>query len=199
MATIRLIHDPSFDVNYQKFIEDKKVVELSSLQKVQRVMTSPIELIGYIFIAVGRSAGLVLSFSWVSFKHHVLGYYGSLSNYRPPSDLYLVMFKVILWALGVFWCFTTTTLRLLMEQVSPPSKEFLGAYTRGSIDTAHLRTQEQAIDVSHVPAEVSVDMLMTFFEGINFTEKTKPGYMAPGSRQEGKTTIYSVSIPLTTL
>ena len=158
---------------------------------MQTVITSPFELLRAIFIAVGRSASSVLGYSWISFKHNVLGYYGSLSNYTPPSDFYLVMFKVVLWSLGVVWCFTTTTLRLFIEQINPPSNAFLATYTNSMIDTAHICTKEQAIDVSHVPQDVSVEMLRTFFDAINFTDPEKPGFMAPLSRQEDKT-IYTV-------
>lgn len=191
MSSIPVIHNPPFAVDFQPFIDAKKVIELPLFQKVQNVVLRPFELIGFVFIALTQSGRTTLGYSWISFKHNVLAYYGSLSSYRPPQDFYLIIFKVNIWALKVFWCFTTTAFRQLIEQIDPPSKAFLSTYTEGKIDPSHLWTKELSIDVSAIPADIKVSTLRTIFQGINFSEMDKPGYMTPSSRTEGSI-IYEV-------
>jgi hypothetical protein len=188
MLKIRLIDSPRFDVNFQPFVNAKRDVQSSFLQKVRSVVSRPFELTGFVFIAITKSGYATLGYSWISFKLNVLNFYGSLSNYKPPGDFYLVMFKTVFWAGEVFWCFTTTALRLLMDQIDPPSKTFLTVYTEGKIDTVHLRTKDLTIDVSAIPASIKVDTLLTLFEETNYTDQTKPGYMPPSTRQEGSMT-----------
>ena len=116
----------------------------------------------------------------------MMGYYGSLSNFRPPENIYLAAFKVFFWAAAVFWCFTTTALRLLIDQMSPPSNTFLTELAGGEINIEHLQTKELSIDVSGVPKEITVDTLTTLFDEINFSDRNKPGYMAPHQSQRRK-------------
>jgi hypothetical protein len=186
--SIKFIEEPLFSINFNQFVKDKEVENLSFYQEVQRIVSRPFELIQFIFIAVAKSAYTTLQYSWTSFKHIVLGYYGSLSKFRRPQDIYLVAFKVAFWVLAVSWCFITTTLRLLIDQIRPPSNAFLMEFTGGEINIKHLQTKELAIEVSNVPKEVSVDALMTIFNEINFSDQGQPGYMAPSSRKEDDVT-----------
>jgi hypothetical protein len=188
--TIQYVDNPPFAINFRQY--GKKVVELSVLQRVEKVVAQPFELTKFVFVAVVQSGRTTLGYSWISFKWIVLGHYGPLDDDRPPPhDLYLIVFKVVFWAMAILWCFTTTAFRLFLEQLDPPSKVFLTQFTGGEIDIEHLRTKELAIDVSAVPEDVTVDTLVTMFDVINFSQPNQPGYMAPSSRQED-TALYSV-------
>ncbi len=185
--SIKFIENPPFVVDFRQFAQ-KEAEKLSSFQKVQRTISRPFELIQFIFIAFAKSAYMTLKYSWTSFKLIVLGYYGSLSNFQPPKDMYLAAFKVLFWVAAVFWCFTTTAFRLLIDQISPPSNTLLTELAGGEINIEHLQTKELSIDVSGVPKEITVDTLTNLFDEINFSDRNKPGYMAPTSRKEGNTT-----------
>ncbi len=188
-VTIKLIESPAFIVDFRQFV--KRDENVSNFQKVQRVVLSPFGLVQCIFIAVAKSAYVTTQYSWTSFKLIVLGYHGSLSNYHPPKDSYLAGLKVVLWAAMNFWCFTTTALRLLINQINPPSNRYLAVFAGKEIDLEHLQSKELAINVSDVPAETTIDNLWGMFNKINFDNKSRLGYMAPNSRKEGDT-IYTV-------
>lgn len=191
MATICLIESPPFEVNFELFNDTKKGREDSLIQRVWRAVFTPLEWIGFIFTAVAQAAYVTIRYSWISFKHNVLGYYGSLADFHPPQNFYLVVFKVVFWVLKLFWCFVTTAYRLFIEKMGPHSNEFLRIYAGEEIDLSHLRTSEKAIDVSGVSSEITVDDLMTLFEEINFKDQNGPGYMASSSCKEGEK-IYTV-------
>lgn len=158
-------------------------------EKVQRSAYIPLQLIKAVFSSMAQATYSTFKYSGTSFKHIVLGYYGSLREFSPPADIYLAVFKVAFWFLALNWCFITTTGRLFYEQTYPTaSSDYVKQFASPEINTEHLSSSDLALNVSHVPSTVKVDGLLTILDSINFNEPTKPGYMAPTSRKEGDTT-----------
>ena len=201
MPSITFIEQPLFRVDFAQFSQgiNEQQPQPSCLQRVERVAFSAIELVKSVFIAVTQSAYLTLSCAGTSFKYTVLGYYNGYWIRRGivrPSDIYLVAFKLIFWMAQTAWCFTATTARLLYQRLGDDSSSralLLSRFSKeGQIHVAHIQTNELAIDVSEVPADVTVDDLLGLFDQINFTDRRRPGYMAPSSRAEGRDIVYSV-------
>lgn len=172
---------PPFEVDYRQF--QGRPVE----QKTQHIAVRSLIMISTIFTSIAQASYITLANSGVSFKYIVLGYYGSLANFRPPADIYLAVFKVAFWMLSLVWCTVTTSVRLFIQREFPSTPEFLDCYAGGEIDVHHIRTKSSAIDVSQVPEKIQVGDLLQIFDAINFTDPGKPGYMKETSRQEYST------------
>ena len=191
--SIQFIQDPPFVVDFRQFAH-KEATKLSSSQKVLRTIAKPFELTQFIFIAFAKSAYTTVQYSWTSFKLIVLNCPGSLWDAKIPNSAAATAFRVFFWIAAVFWCFIMTTCRLLIAQLSPPSSIFLTELAGDEIDIEHLQTKELAIDVSGVPKEITIDTLTTLFDEINFSHPSRPGYMAPTSRQEGNITYTQIEL-----
>lgn len=186
MTTITFIKSPPYIVDFREFAPQSQKQEILALnQKVQRIALGSLQLIKHFFIALHEATYQTFSNAGISFKHIVLGYYGSLHNFRPPGDIYLAVFKVAYWILGMAWCLTTTTARLFVEKVSPTSNSSVLSNFSKDLNVAHIKTNELSMDVSGVPKEIKVDNLAEIFDQINFTHSELPGYMVSTSRQEG--------------
>lgn len=186
--TIKLVENPIFTVDFKQFIEKEKQAEhLNLRQRVSAAAAFPFYLIKCFFIALAKAAYVTFKNSGVSFKYIVLGYYGSLRNFSPPADIYLAVFKVAFWILGMGWCLTKTTTRLFLERVAPdsPSFSYLSNYSGNEIDVSHIKTSEVDLDISTIPDEIKIDNLAQMFDEINFADEKAPGYIGPASRQEG--------------
>ena len=189
-TTITFIHYsndyPSFSVDFRNFVSsNKKQQKNSTIEKVSSIAIATIRLFKNIFIAFSQASYLTISNMGVSFKYTVLGYYGNWSNFNPSADIYLAVFRIALWALGMAACTATTTARILYEKTFPISTSSLMKYSGTEIDATHIVSKELSMDTSRVPADVKVANLMQLFNDINFDLVDNPGYMAPASRKEG--------------
>lgn len=190
--TITFPIDPPFRVDFSQYSRvSNQPIEpsLPILEKIKKVGLALIENIGFFFVAVSKSSYSTLRNSGTSFKHIVLGYYGNLRSFRPPSDIYLAIFKVAFWILGMTWCTITTAVRLIYERNKDPSftPNLLKHFSNPEIDIQHIRTKELTINVSAVPTDVTVDRLLPLFDQIDFNNPQALNYMAPGSRREHNT------------
>jgi len=186
-TTIVFIPEPKFEIDFRAFAPSANIED----EKTQSVAQILFKLIPVIMASMVKASWVTLSYSGVSFKQNVLGFYGAWSKFHPPSDIYLAVFKVAFWALGLVWCATTTTIRFVMQDLFPTTSTFLASYATKGINIHHIRTNESGIDVSGVEAQVSVNDLLTIYDEINFNDPSQPGYMKDSSRQE-YTTTYSV-------
>lgn len=183
--SIQFIQNPSFSVDFNQFFKQEVSAEKLSIQEVAY---QALRLMGLLFLAVKEGTFITLGQSWVSFKHIVLGYYGSIKHMEPPSNIYLVVFKIVYWVLALGWCLITTSCLLFLKKINENQNDaFLSSYN-DQINMQHIRTKEILLDASHVPATVTVDQLANIFEEINFKQPEKPGYMAETSRREDKAT-----------
>lgn len=193
--TIRLIENPPYDV-YLGRLPDSPKEELPLSIRVRDAALSALSAVKDFFVSLTQATYITLSYSGVSFKHIVLGYYGNLRNFRPPADIYLAVFRLAFWILGLGITVTTTTCRLFIEKIRGVDEEgggqaYVQTFAGNEIDASHLKTSDESIDTSDVPETVNVGQLASIFDEINFTNPNQPGYMAPSSRQEG-TSQYSV-------
>ncbi len=178
--------NPPFQVDFSQFARQKQA---SNLQRVENIAFRVLKLIKILFTSTIKSAYQTVRHSGTSFKHIVLGYYGDLSQFRPPADIYLAVFKVFFWIASMGWCFITTACRNTYNEMRGNKNiPFLQQFAGKEIDIAHIQTKEIAIDVSGIPADVTVNHLLEIFDQINFDRPGEPGYMAPISRREGSTT-----------
>lgn len=186
---ITFINNPEFKVDFNKYNPEapqQEPTKLGTKEKILRTANTLFLFIKYPVEATCKSAYLTISYSGTSFKHIVLGYYGSLSNFRFSNDIYLVAFKIGFWALSVTWCFVTTTLRLIGEKAFPThNSDMLHYFAGAGIKVSHIKCDELVIDTSGVPNDVKVSDLLEMYDKINFADPEKPGYMAEKSRQEG--------------
>ena len=186
---ITFIKDPPFVVDFSQFTPPKIPESVRSrLERIQKCAGAALQFVRIVFVAIGKSAYLNLSYSSTSFKYIVLGYYG---NFKISSDITLIAFKIVIWVASVTWCFTTTTGRMIYEKMKDESTSqlYLGQFAGDEIDVSHIQTNEQSIDVSNVPQSVTVHKLLEMFDQINFDKPLEPGFVdlnSPGFR-EGST------------
>ncbi len=187
MTAITFIKEPPYVVDFTQFPKSSLRYEEETIKTVALKALKLIPVIGTSF---AKAAYTTFSYAGTSFKHIVLGFYGSWSNFRPPSDFYFVVFKVAFWALNLVWGTLATTFRLTSQELAPPSSEFLRHYANDGIDISHIKTNKSGIDVSAVSPDVQVATLAQIYDEINFDNPDEPGYMKETSRQE-YSTIYS--------
>jgi len=184
--SITFIRNPSFTIDFAQFKPKEAEEVLPVDKKIVKVVSQVFELIKIFYQSVGTALYKTASNAGISFKHIVLGFYGSssvfYSRFRPES-LYLIAFKIVYWAAAMVWCFASTASRLFFERVLANSDSPLAPYA-GEFDLRHIKSNEVALDASHVAPEIKVDDLDEIFDKINFTDPQLPGYMAPLSRKE---------------
>lgn len=187
LVPLVLIDHPRFEVRFRRPSNAPSSTQ-SAVQRTERAVLHPFELIKIIFVALGTATYSTFRHAGTSFKHNVLGYYGSWSEFHPPADIYLAVFKIIFWVAGMGWSIVATTARLIYQKLRDPEDDrlLLDRFTGEEIDPTHLTVQELAIDMREVPADVKIDQLAAMFEEINFDHPNEPGYMAPSSRREGE-------------
>lgn len=189
---ITFIESPLYQVDFSEFGPKPGVQESLSLpQRVKNAAFRSIELIKFFFISLGQATHRTFSNAGTSFKYIVLGYYGQMRDFHPPADIYLAIFKVGFWFLGLGWNILITTGRLFIKKVEANAPSYLVNFT-SEINVEHIKTKELSINVDHVPSDVKVDNLAQIYNEVNFTNDQIPGYMAPLSRKEG-TNQYSVA------
>lgn len=193
-TTIKLLDNPLYVVDFKQYAKKSSESHLTLRQRINHVATFPLKATTLFFEALVRANWMTLTHLRISFFQNVLGYYGPLSKFKPPSDIYLATFKVAFWILGTAWYTTKTTCDLFVQKMwgdrNDKSIHYLERFNP-EIDMSHIQTKELVLDASKVPAEIQVDSLLTLFDAINFTVPNAPGYMAETSRVENKKT-YSV-------
>jgi len=80
--------------------------------------------------------------------------------------------------------FITVTIYVFIKNMNALPQALLG-YADILINTKHIKAKDTTIDVSHVPAQITVDNLVQIFDEINFTDPKLSGYMRAASRTEG--------------
>ncbi|MGL5627353.1 MAG: hypothetical protein ACRDDW_07605 [Candidatus Rhabdochlamydia sp.] len=164
--------------------KDNQEISLNTVKKTQECVQRSFQLLGVFFVALKDSVYKNIGNAGTSFKYIVLGYYGSLSDFRPPKDIYLAVFKIVFWVAAMGWGTIATTFRLFMERTSPGHSLLLKQFVNDEINVDHIKTEELELDTSFVPLNIKVDVLKDLFKEINFTNKNAPGYMAPETRRE---------------
>jgi hypothetical protein len=183
--SIILLKEPNYPyIVHFNACKENQEISLNTIKKTQEYVQRSFQLLGIFFIALKDSIRRNLGNAGTSFKYIVLGYYGSLSDFRPPKDIYLAVFKIVYWVAAMGWGTIATTFRLLMERVSPGHSLSLKQFVNDEINVDHIKTEELELDTSFVPANIKVDALKDLFKEINFTDKNAPGYMAPETCRE---------------
>jgi len=187
VGTITFVADPPYCVDFREFQQTTQ--KAASDIKVKNIAYRCFEQIQYFVQALGSATYSTGSNMTVSFKHIVLGHYGYWNNFRLPSDIYLVAFKVCFWVLALGWCTAATTARLFLEKNRLyATSTGIDIYIDHEIDARHIKTSRLALNAAGVPAEIKVDDLLQVYDAINFSNPNEPGYMSPSSRQEGTST-----------
>jgi len=184
-TTIQFIQNPPYRVDFRDYAKQKPAEAASLSSRVQSAVAAPFILVKVVIVSVAKAGYETLRYSGTSFKYIVLGYYGSWRKWQPPSDLYLAVFKVIFWVGAMGWCFAATTVRELYKHTQSPAEvqNILSQFAGNEINVSHIKTNDLAIDMSGVPADVTVNQLVGMFDEINFDRPNESGYMAEGSRQ----------------
>lgn len=194
MPSITFIQKPAFAVNFNVYDKQlKKIAKKEENQTTRKTARFIALLIPILMKSTGKALVETIRYSGTSFKLIVFGFYGPWETFKPPKDIYLLVFKVAYWALNLAWCTATTSLRLTKAELwpAPPPSTHLVFYADKELNTDHIYTKQIAIDMSEVSQGVQVNDLLNIYKDINFLDKGKIGYMAPTSRQEGKIT-YSI-------
>ncbi len=191
-TTITLSVSPAYVIDFKKYAKKTTREQVQLEERIRQVVYFPIRITTIFFQALIEANWSSLTHMRISFFQNVLGYYGPLEKFKPPEDLHLVVFKIAFWVLGTAWYTTTRACdlfaqRMWGDQQFQKERHDLTRFN-WEIDMSHICTKQKALNASHVPVELQVGTLLTIFDAINFTDPTAPGYMAPTSRQEGKTT-----------
>lgn len=194
-TTIKFVDYPLYAVDFKQYAKRNSELYPTLRQKVNQVVAFPLKATALFFEALVQANWMTLTHMRISFFQNVLGYYGPLDKFRPPSDIYLAAFKVAFWILGTAWYTTKTTCELFVQKMwgdlNGKSLYYLQRFNP-EIDMDHIQTKELVLNASKVPAEIQVDTLLQLFDQINFTDSKAPGYMKESSRMEYETT-YTVA------
>lgn len=192
MSSIVLIQNPLFLVDlscYQSNIIPSP--PLSTSEKVKHIAAFALKSTTIFFAALGESIYNNVRLSGTSFKHIVLGYYGSLKDWHLTYDLSLIILKIAIWILGMGLNIALMTRELWINRVfSKKNENSLKDYIDPEINIAHIRTNDLTLDTTRLPSGLKIHFLANIFKDINFNDPNKPGYMPPSTRRE-KNTIYT--------
>ncbi|MBF5059149.1 hypothetical protein [Candidatus Neptunochlamydia vexilliferae] len=167
--SITFIKAPPFRVDFEQYRKESIEPILSLEDQISRVT-------GIILRAAGYSAFETLKHLPTSFKHIALGYRGSITVWYPPKSLHFAVFKMFFWVLRIGLSFLEMTYQEVMQALGPSHHLYLQKYAGEDIDPRHLRTTHLEIDVSHVPADVTISRLLTEFDKLNFDRSKEPGH-----------------------
>jgi hypothetical protein len=187
---ICLIKEPEFAIDFERYRYAQPVVAAqASNRSMAQVGREAIILIGQIFKALGWASYDTFYASWSLFKYTVLGCYGPLAFKRCQISLniYLVVFRVVLWVGRLGLCLINKTIEHLASfrsiQISQSRDHLLqhclNAVGNKEIDLAHMQAEEEVIDVSHVPSNLTIDHMRLMLGEINIDRPADPGYVAP--------------------
>ena len=172
---------------YQMPYENLFAESSNEIAKGSSTLVEKISLVTWaVFSSLGESTVATVNQLGISFYRRVLGFDGD--KVHLSNSLYGVAFKIIFWALGTGAFFAVTACRKFQDKVFPEvnsSSAVQDTYAQKGINMKHLTTQKTSIDMSGVPAAVTLDDLMTMYTEINFLDRAKPGYMPDTSRKEG--------------
>lgn len=183
-----------FTVDFKSYLptnpqlQDPIPENLTVPQKVHAIATAIFKQVQLLFNCFVQSAYLTASYSGVSFKHIVLGYYGSIRNFRPPANIYLMIFRIGFWIFGMGESLVITTFRKYVQNTTENSIPYIKHFSGDEIDIDHIKTNEIALDTSKVPSSVKVDQLADILASVNFSDPKAPGYMPETTRKEGSRT-----------
>ena len=163
-------------------------------ERVKTATTTSFDYISAFFSALRDTSYQVLYNIVPSFTYSVLGVGEEIGNQHIPATIEVLFFRTIVWAGALTFSAALQVYNRFAQNLgwtSQDNQATLDTYSK-TLDSRHFRTKELTLDTSGVPATVSVDSLLGMFDRINFNKQTRPGYMAPASRQEGSTT-YTVA------
>lgn len=182
---------PPFSVDFKDFSGRGLAPAPAPAARPSRVKSIVLPVFAFLrcfFSAFVQASRVTFSLSSLSttFKYTVLGYYGEY-RIRLPESFVLTVLKVATWGLQTVWCLASTTGRLFIEKRDARTKQDrLSQYQSDQINIEHIRTKELALDVSGVPAEITVDSLSDMLNDINFADEAGLGFMSAGSRTESR-------------
>lgn len=164
---------PEFKVNLTPTNKSKTTAE-----KVYAAGVGTIKGLGILFKEFGKATYDSVRLSGKSFKYTVLGYYSDgIGNRFTHSSFNLVIFKVVYWFLSIGANILSNTISGVSSHYK--KNDITKIFASKEMNIGHLKSISKKVDVSHVPAEVQVNDLLTYFAKINFTDKNKPGYFSP--------------------
>lgn len=174
---ITFIENPKFLVDFEKFVPKRS-------STINYVALLALKSVGIFFQSLIEAAFKTFFYSGTSFKHIVLGYYGRLSDFRPPKDIYLAVVKLHVWVISMIWCIVKTTSRLCFERINTEPYLTRLEEINTEIDFHHFLIEDTSLDASVVPKEITLDGLLIEFQKINFEQKEDLCYM-PSSYEGG--------------
>jgi hypothetical protein len=167
MPTLTIIETPLFEVTLEP-----------QQQTSQQATRSTALVARLVFESMAESLWITARYSLKSFTLIVFGFSGSWKNLRFTNDLYLIAFKVTLWALNLLSSWIVTAIQLYDKKTKKQSDHSLiTPYCGSDINPFHIQTKELNLDASQVPAEITVDTLLNLFEEINFDQPGAVGYI----------------------
>lgn len=182
VSVYQLIPPPAqFDIDLGE-IGREEIIHRTLMERIKNVALPAILEYGKM---LGSSMGEAV---WknIKFMPDTLGIFVG-RHVRDGNELY---FRLGAWAVLHLIGFIVVTVYVFREKLLAMPSQLLN-YADPLINTKHLKTKNQNIDVSGVPGEITVDSLVDIFNEINFTDPNRPGYMPELSRREGET-IYTV-------
>jgi hypothetical protein len=170
---------PSFKVNFSSFAGNHP----SNHERNPSITYKIFTFIPAIFQSFATNIIKVFKKAHISFK--IIVFEDFNGKFAIPENLFVTAFKIARWAFTLLFGIVDLSL-------SDLSKKFFTKKTLqhpSELNTSHIRTSRSHIDTSSIDPSVSISDLLTFWDEINFEDRSKPGYMPPTSRIDFKTEV----------
>lgn len=173
-CSLNLIDHPPFAINFQA-INNDRIANRGLIEKIQNIALPTILEYGRLLLVSAREG------FWTN-----ISYFPNIlrtlfrDNVQSGEDLLVrIGICVALHVIG----FVTITIYVFWQNICSMPRQ-LASYVNQQINIKHFKIKATEIDVSQVPAEITVETLSQVFNEINFTNPRAPGYMSPASRDE---------------
>lgn len=166
----------AFTIDLNAVFENRDV-QMGFVERMQNVALPAILEYGKLLISsMGEAFYTNVCYMWDTIQIVFSGFSGSAEE---------LMCRLGGWVVLHIIGFITVTIYVFIKNMNALPRVLL-SYADFQINTKHIKAKDTTIDVSHVPPEIRVDVLLEIFEKINFTDCQQPGYMDPASLKEGE-------------
>jgi hypothetical protein len=180
LTTIRYIEDPTFEVDFRRFSAEQSRKTTDTY--INRIESEVFFLISLTFWSVARGLYDTTRSLGKTFRYIVI--YGTTTAPRLPTDIYVLIFRVILWAAATQWAAITSTLRYFATGYIEAHGGFSNILephansekVKSRIDLSHFRFQLSQIDASGVPDAITLDRLLDWYDQIVFNDRKSLHY-----------------------
>ncbi|MEM7174907.1 MAG: hypothetical protein AAF443_03120 [Chlamydiota bacterium] len=148
--------------------------------KIYSIGVTTIQFLGVVFVAISKAGYLTLRESLkISFKAC------NLTNARGLISIPSVSMNLSYFIFSVLFTFLANTVYFIKDKYPTSNEIYIKTFITDRVNPYHIeKTKNVQIDAKHVPNNIKVNDLISFFDQIDFKDKNKLGYMHPNALKD---------------